>query len=229
MTKQELLNALKDGYIDQNGLVKSQLDQHDSDNGVLFSSIAQILTESNCFQDSIDKCYLKPGLLSRKPVPAAQEQFDDFLGRAIACIFTDNTKEPREILLYGLLHGFVFNTDKNLELKDFLGRFPIVFTFMFAAAFPKLKYLVYPLLTLYCRNLNPPDLSNSSGLQLQLLMIIGYHRLFKNDLVIDWLIKLQFSSKKTSLDSIFSTYYGKDHPYTKFIELNYQDFVTSYF
>jgi hypothetical protein len=218
MTSKELLEALQNGYVDQNGLVKSNVGQEDSDNGVLSASVAQILTGTQCFQDAIDKCYIEPGLLGRKPkgLEQAQEQFDDYLGRAIACMLTGNTTEPREILRYGLLNGFVFNTDKKLEWKDFLGRFPIVFMFMFAAAFPKLKYLVYPLLTLYCYSLTPPDLSDCSGLQLQLLMLVGYNKLYRNEIGFDWSLKFE-KKNKARIYEIFLGYYKTDHPFTKFI------------
>ena len=76
MTKNELLTALNNGYLDDLGLVKPHKADGESDNGVLWTTDAQVLTNSDFQEEVIQDCYLKPGLLARKPrsVSSNQEQ-----------------------------------------------------------------------------------------------------------------------------------------------------------
>lgn len=221
MTQSEMLIALTLDYLDSNDLVKPHQTDGDSDNGVYFSSIAQILSNSVYLEDDIQKCYLEPGLLARKPkgINSQQESFDDLLGRAIRCIQSGNTKEPREILLYGLRHCGIYNTDNKLEAKDELFRFVFVFMYMFAAAFPFLKGIVKSPLTWYCNSFSPTSISDTSGLQLQFLMSLGHDFLYKGKVEAQWYEKFKAATGK-KLSDIFATYYSDTHPFTQFVKAN---------
>lgn len=221
MTKQELLQAIyTERYLDFNTLVRPNQTDITTDNGVLFTSIAQVLSEVDYQQHAIDACFLEPGLLNRKPNDTVdQEQFDDYLGLAVGSIYTSQTKHPRDILLYGLKHLFVFNTDNNLQGKDWLGRDVFVFMVLFAAAFPLLKWVVWPFLTLYCLFLNPTTLADSSGIQLQWLYLMAHSKLFGPTLYNKWYTKYK-TNIGSFLSAMFSTYYTPNHPFVEFVKTN---------
>ncbi len=206
MSTMDLLITLESHFIDCNGLVKPNINANDSANGVLFTSIAQLLSKSLYRQGNIDRCFIKPGLLARKPTPSSQEQWDDYLGIAVASIVTNQTKNPRAILAYGAKHAGFYNTGDYFTWTAFLWRFPIVFTFMFVAAFPYLKYLAWPTLAVYLRLM--PIAFDGSGRQLQWLMYQGYNTAFHAKLNIG------------SIVPTFVSYYGIDHPFTQFAIAN---------
>lgn len=216
-----MLIYLQSNYVDSDGLVRPNTTDLDSDNGVLFTSVAQILSHTNFLQPAIDKCYEAPGLLARKPAsnPSSQEQFDDVMGRAISGIVLGNTKECREILWYGITHFGFYNTDNNLQGKDFLFRFVFTFLYVFCAAFPKLKWLVYPFLLLYVQFMNPSDLTQTSPLQLQWLSALGNEFLYGVGCYDSWYNRYK-KNTGAKLSAIFSGYYNAEHPFTLFVQSN---------
>jgi hypothetical protein len=216
MTKEELVKAIFP-YLDVNKLVKPNLEDINSANGVLYTSVLQILTKTPYYQSSIDACFKSPGLLMRTPEgDYGQEQMDDYLGIACTSIVTGRTSNARAILWYGLTHLFVFNNDGKLQLQDFLGRYPFVFMYMFAAAFPFLKWAVYIPLTLNVRNFNPMGSTDSSGLQLQFIQILAYEKLYNKIETRSW-----FSKYGKLPSTIFEEFYEKGHPFIQYIKDNY--------
>lgn len=221
MTQTQLYAALHDGYIDSNGLVKPHKNDTTSDNGVLWTSDAQVLTSSDFQEDAIQDCYLVPGLLARKPrgINSQQEQFDDLLGRALRCIQSGNTKEPFEILWYGVRHLGVYNTDKQLQSKDFLFRFVMVFVLLFIAAFPFSKGVFKPLLTFYTNSFNPISIDDTSGLLLEWRYCMAHELLYGPGAETRWYNTFQKATGK-KLSDIFAIYFEKEHPFTLFVEAN---------
>lgn len=221
MTKSNFVLELMNNYTDINGLVKPKTYYSDSDNGILFTSVAQILLDTKISQDEINACYKKPGLLNRRPNGSTSlEAFDDYLGRAIACIYTNNTKEPREILWYFVSRfGFMNNTD-SFTFKAWLAREFNVWAFMFCADFPRLKYLMYPFLTLYCSLFNPNDKNNGNEVQLQWLQVMGHKKLFGPKLYDSWYSKYKLNTGSV-LSVPFTSYYQEDHPFVTWIKEYY--------
>jgi hypothetical protein len=221
MTNQRLFESITDSWLDTNDLVKSNAGQSDSNNGVLFTSVAQILTTSEFMQGAINKCYLKPGLLGRKPkgVEQNQEQFDDVLGRMVACIVTGKTDEPRNTLWYGLMNLGFYNTDGKWALEDWLFRSPITVCLMLIAAFPSLKWVFCVPLTVYVDNFNPNDITDGNGLQLQWLILIAHEHLYRNGHYAKWANRLYFNTREP-VWKLFKSYYGTNHPYTTYMREN---------
>ena len=143
------------------------------DNGVLFTSVAVVLGfDIPDFREKIRSCYLKRGLVARwQKNDFDQAAWDDYLGIAVACLYLNETKIPREILWYGIRHAFFFDTDRNLEGKDFLGRHITVWPLMLCAAFPWASFWMFwvqGFVQLFFKD--PLKLlmeNNSSGFQLQ--------------------------------------------------------------
>lgn len=219
MNRQEFIEAIQKDYLDEFGLVKPHKADGTCNNGVLYTSIAQIISDSDIGEEAVQRCYIVPGLLNRKPgtILAQQEQFDDLLGRIVRCIQKGDTKEPRAILLYGLKHGFVYDTDNHLEGKDFLIRFWFVFALLFAAAFPMLKRLVQPALTFYINGFKCDSLSDTSALQLEWLVCKGYDLLYPSKKTVEfwWKVKLWLNTDNCLAD-VFFIYYEPTHPFTQY-------------
>jgi len=162
-------------WLDQNGLVIPQPSEKPADNGVLFTSIAVLLGfEVPDYEALVRSCYLKPGLVARWPGNNFdQAAWDDYLGVAVACIFRNEKKIPREILSYAIRHAFFFNTDGKLQDKDFLLRnFPI-WPLMICAAFPIMRLPMWPLIWLVQSFFKYPNLNDTSGFQLQWVYLYG--------------------------------------------------------
>lgn len=166
-----------ENWLDKNGLVKTRAAFTDSGNGILYSCIFMMLADdSRPFSqrrvfaklwNSIGECEERPGLFKRNPEGSfGQETWDDYLGIAAACITIGETGIPRDILWYGISHGFVFNTDKHIETKDWLGRFPQVWILMWCAAFPWMKWMLYPALALVGKTMKL-KVEDASSTQLQ--------------------------------------------------------------
>lgn len=221
MTQQEMIAELIKDYTDPNGLIKPHKTDGESDNGVLFTSVAQILSNTTLYEQSIQNCYLETGLLNRKPKgkESQQEQWDDLLGRAVRCIQSGNTHEPKQILYFGLKHFGFYNTDNKLEGKDFLFRFVFVFMLLFAGAFPKLKGLVKAPLVWFINSFKCDSVNDTSGLQLQWLVTVGYDLLFKSTTESYWKLKLLMITGK-KLSDVFSVYYTPGHPFTLYVKAN---------
>lgn len=187
-----------------------------ADNCLLFLSIAIILDFNfPNYEQMVRDCYLDIGLLARwKGNDFDQAQFDDYLGVAVACCKLGNKRIPREILLYGITHFFVYNTDHKLEFKDFLLRNFAVWPSMFMAAFPSLKWLMYPFMWAVQKTFtSPSDLllqNDTSGLQLQWAILesyfyMGFH--FES-----------YTEHLKYLPQAFKIYYSEGHPFNHILE-----------
>lgn len=196
---------LDERFIDKNGMVKPQKNWDHSGNGILYSSIAKILGFD--FDYNIENCKIRDGLYMRTPDNAfGNQSWDDYLGIAAFAIHTNDTKIPRQVLMYGLTHFFIFNTDQKLEAKDFLGRFIQLWSLMFVAAFPKIRKVFYPILYFVqlTFDLNPHD---SSAYQLEWLYLKSCDQVG---------IKFnRYYNAKANLGTVFKAYYDSEHPFNK--------------
>lgn len=200
-------------WLDQHALVMPQPSVKPSDNGVLFTSVA-VLRGYNIptYSLLVEGCFLKPGLLARWPKNNFdQAAWDDYLGVAAASLRLGETKVPREIFWYGVRHFGFYDTDGKLSSHDFLWRNFPVWPLMFGAAYPKLKYLVYPILYIIQLFFKDPrfliSINDTSGLQLQWVFLEGckrlgftFHSLWEHEEV---------------LDDAFRIYYHVFHPFNK--------------
>ena len=200
-----------DKFIDRNGLVLPQPDTSGgpSDNGVMFSCVAILLGYKFNF-NLVRECFLESGLMARwKGNNYDNCAWDDYLGVAAACIKLKEVKIPREILRYGLLHLGFYNTDGKLTKDDFLWRNFPVWPLMFAAAFPRLKFLAYPFLYLVSRFFKSPEelirVNDTSGFQLQWVFLEGCD-----------LLGYRFGGHAEHfylLSKAFNIYYHSEHPF----------------
>ena len=196
-----------ESWLDQNGFVIPQPSTKPADNGVLFTAVAKILGfDFPNYKDQVRSCYLKKGLMARWPKnDFDQAAWDDYMAVAVVSIKFGDVEIPREILWYGLTHAFIFNTDKKLRREDFLGRNVPVWPVMWAAAFPKLKYLFFPSIWFVQLFFGKPDLSDTSGFQLNWLYLIGANELgFKFKKLDDY---------ERMRKEAFKIYYHKEHPF----------------
>lgn len=212
---------LKD-YLDPTGLVKPSKGISTSGNGLLYTSVYVLLDNLTLghlegawnYTTVIDQCMLKPGLLTRVPDNSQkQESWDDYLGVAAACIKLNVRSIPRAILWYALRHAFFMNTDGKLSMDDFLGRFPQVWSLMWVAAFPWLKWPMYPILGLIQMTYKF-DLSSPGEWQLQWVFLeackyLGFH--FDN-----------YEYAIASLPSVFERYYETGHPFIEAARIKLQ-------
>jgi len=200
-------------FLDVYGLVLPQPRNSDKpcDNGVLFTSVAKCLGfDFPNYRFLIGQCFLKPGLLARwKGNDFDQAAWDDYMGLAVGCIKLGITDLPRQIIWYGIKHAFIFNTDNKLEGKDFLGRNVPIWPMMICAAFPFMKYLMFPFLWLVQLTFESADsLINrkySSGHQLQWFYLYGCKEL-----------GFRFKALKDHEDTLkecFHMYYHQNHPF----------------
>jgi hypothetical protein len=206
-------------FLDIYGMVlpNPKTEEKPSDNGALFTSIAVILGfDSSDYEFLIVQMYLEQGLVARwKGNNFDQMAWDCYLGIAVACIKLKITSVPRDILSYGFSNWFIFNTDKKKESKDWLGRNVPIWPLMFCAAFPWLKYPMYPALYLIQLFFEDPkkmlDRNYTNGIQLQWVFLVGC------DL-------LGFRFKSTELHNhdlmkkAFAIYYSPDHPFNNLKE-----------
>jgi hypothetical protein len=177
----------KINFIDTNGMVSPRAEWTSSGNGVAYS--AQYITlkyfahglneeQKKWIADIIKRCFREPGLLQRTPFHPGeeghfgQEQYDNLMNAIVACIITENTEIPRQILWYGIKNGFFYNTDGVLEFKDWMGRFPQFWVLLIPAAYPALKFLMFPLIALVSATMEI-DPSNGSGTNLQWMFHAG--------------------------------------------------------
>lgn len=198
-------------WLDKNGLVMPQPNSDHSDNGILFTSVAVVLGfDIPNYRDLVRSCYLKKGLVARwQKNDYDQAAWDDYLGIAVACLYLRETKIPREILWYGVKHWFVYNTDKKLEGKDWLGRHPTIWPLMFCAAFPWVSFWMFwvqGLVQLFFKD--PVQLvkeNNTSGFQLQWMF---YRGCLKSGNFFDGC-----RDHERVLSDALKIYYHKDHPF----------------
>jgi len=197
-------------WIDKNGLVKPRKDWVDSGNGITYSSIASIL---NLFDSSMiasvgkamASCFKKPGLLMRTPDNQfGQESWDDYFSIACLFVYAKSRKTSRDILKYGFTHFFFFNNLDEFSWKSFLGRFPQVWVMMFIAAFPWMKWPLYPALFLIQLTFKQ-DVNDASGFQLEWLFLrtcnlMGFK--FK-----------KYEIARSGIKQAWATYYDSDHPF----------------
>lgn len=178
-----------------------------SDNGVLFTSVAKILGfDIGDYNRKVRSCYLKRGLVARWPNNNYDQcAWDDYLGIAAACIHTGERAIPREILWYGITHFFIFNSDGKLAGRDWLGRHLHMWTLMWVAALPMLKWFLLPWLWLFQLWFDKPNMTNTSGIQLQFLYLYACKRLgftFK-----------RWAEHKECIADAMKIYYNQNHPF----------------
>lgn len=198
-------------YIDKNDLVKPQITWDSSGNGLLYTGIAMTLGfQLDYYPMRVRTCYLYPGCLERTPNNTfGQESYDDYLGTAAACIATGETGIPREILKYGFMDCFIFNTDGVLQGRDFLGRFPQVWLLMFPAAFPWLKWL-FALPLFVMAYFLKGNIEDQSGTILQWLIQKSVVNLFGTCYFYNrWISRNKFDLK----NDIFAKYFNTGHPF----------------
>lgn len=200
-------------YWDKNIFIKPNLSCTDSGNGILYTAVMIILGNAlYAKQDfglqytiQVEKCLKDGGLLTRTPDNSyGLETFDDYLGLSAACIVLKNKSIPRNILWYGIKHFGYRNNTPKFTWNAFLFRTPAPWVLMWIAAFPWLKYPLYPILKLIS-HFNVPSVTDGSGIQLSFVFeeacrVIG----FRNSL---------YSVLKECLPFAFTQYYDKAHPF----------------
>lgn len=196
-----------ESWLDQNGFVIPQPSTKPADNGVLFTAVAKILGfDFPNYKDQVRSCYLKKGLMARWPKnDFDQAAWDDYLAVAVASVIYGHKDLAKEIIFYGLTHGFFYDTDKKLQFKDFLLRNVPIWPMMISAAYPFLKYPLFPIIWLVQYFFNTPNLNDTSAIQLQWLYLIGAKHLgfeFK-----------ALSEHEKIIEDAFKIYYHKDHPF----------------
>lgn len=205
MTEEKFIDQIMSYWLDKNGLVKTQSYRADSGNGVLYTSIAVMLCPQikTFTQKFVDQCFTVAGCLKRTPGGQyGQEEWDDYLGLLASCILTGETYRPRRILSYGLTHLFIYNNDKKLEFKDWLGRYPQFDVILWKAAFPKLNFIWKPLAWIITKFFNAKPLENPGEYQLE------------------WVFKMAFGFEPKTSESwgniaiAFKKYYTEEHPFT---------------
>lgn len=213
----------KSPWIDDNGLVKSSKYAMESGNGLLYTSVAVLLSVvtdelKTWYLTKIRSCMKRPGLYMRTPQGNfANESFDDYLGIISACIRLNETKTLRDIFWYGVRHLFFFYDKSYFSLSTFfsswLGRFPHVFMLCFAGAYPKLKWLVhFPLFIIECLQ-TPCTVGEigASAIQLQFVFMTAYLHLYgRNNTFTKW-------RNAIDLKLAFSIYYDKEHPFLEML------------
>jgi hypothetical protein len=190
------------------GLVLPQPGYSPSDNGVLFTSVAKILGfDVGDYKLKVRSCYLKKGLIARWPKNNYDQcAWDDYLGVAAACIKIGETGIPREILWHAMPF-FIFNTDGKCENKDWLGRHIHMWTLMWCAAFPILKWPLFILLWFFQLFFIKPDMTQTSGAQLQFVYLYACHKLgftFK-----------RYKEHEEIIHVAMLIYYHKLHPFNQ--------------
>lgn len=217
MTNEEFTKQIRANWIDSNGLVKAQPEWITSGNGLFYASIAeflsdQIVVDSKSFFD----CWYKLGCLKRNPQNTfGQEQFDDYLGFATLCIAFNLTQNARIICWYAVRHGyFMLNVPFTWSdfFKSFLLRFPQVWVLMWCAAYPWLKWPLYPFMKLIAlfMKLDPTD---PGGVQLSWLYFEGMNSLGFHT--------KQLDKARSMIPAAFKQYYHKDHPFIQFVTEKY--------
>ena len=225
--KDTYVSEIQEKYLDRYGMVglDANSPNHETDNGLFFSAIHVVLCHTIIktnmralriwYTEKVRKCYMQVGNITRKPGNTEQQQqWDDFLGLAIACMALNITDIPREILKYGLLNLFFYNTDGQLKGEDFLGRFPQVWVMMFAAAFPIMRWIVKPLAWLISLTMKKEQ-GNSSGNNLIFMYLYGMK-----------LLGMKSYSKKMEEINIlenFKLYFKAGHPFISLLEENIGD------
>lgn len=200
-------------WLDKNKLVIPQPHSDHSDNGVLFTSVA-VLRGYNIptYVGLVEGCFLENGLMARWPKNNFdQAAWDDYLGVAAASIKINNVSLPRSIFWYGVRHLGIYDTDGKLSSHDFLWRNVPVWPLMFAAAYPKIKYLMYPFLWLVQRFFKSPahliSVNDTSGFQLQWVFLKGC-------MLLGFTFE-KFWEHEALLGEAFLIYYHKEHPFNK--------------
>jgi hypothetical protein len=200
-----------DLWLDRNQLIKTQIENQDSGNGILYLSVAIALiyemygdtSLKQNYVSAVSACFKKPGLLMRNPTGSfGLESWDDYLGVAVVCIIIHNRAIPRKILWYGLKHFGCYNNTNSFTWESFLWRFPQVWMLMTIAAFPWTKHVLKYLLDVSALFVHS-DVRNPSGVQLAWMFEYGIRAAgFKVP-----------SYKTVSLDLpvAFERYYQKGH------------------
>lgn len=200
-----------ESWTDKNDFIKPRKYWDSSGNGILYSCIAEILMGDESFTSDYIMCFYKEGCFMRTPKNEfGQESFDDYLGFAVRCIMLNRPYYSLQIMIYAWEHAFVMWNEGPLS-KAWLGRFPHVWCFMFAAAWPSFKWLVHlPLFIVQI--LQKPPVNDSSGTQLQWLFMVAYRKLYGENKT--------FRKWKSQVDMIaaFANYYDADHPFQQLIK-----------
>lgn len=219
------IKKLEEKFTDKYGMVLPQPIENGDNSGnglfytamdIVFRDISIVMDQREDYQELVRNCYKEKGCLMRNPDNTfGQEQWDNYLGVAVACLILGERKIPREILWYAITHGFRMDTDGKLESKDFLIRFPQIWVILFIAAFPLLKYLVYPIASVIPFFFTPKK-EDTSGNNLQFMY--NYALCCAYDVIwplSKWLKKFPNGFKYQ--DSV-NIYFGKDHPFIDIVK-----------
>lgn len=210
-----LIEQIIPAWLDSNRLVKPQKSWNSSGNGLLYDCIFFVLTHEldKGYSDSMldaflydgySSCTYSKGCLKRSATSITQESWDDYMGLVVACLALGDRLIPKQVLEHGIFYAFFYDCDGKITFSDFLGRFPQLWVLYWPAAFPWLKWPLWPLLWLVGKTMKP-DLSDTSSIQLQWLYFSGCKYLGFNFAQYDVLKKL--------LPDAFKIYYDPDHPF----------------
>lgn len=207
------MNQFPSQWLDQNGFVASEFSTTISGNGILYTAVAFLLGfDVPNYEVNIAKCYYKTGCLMRNPQNTnGQEEWDDYLGLVAYCILVKNKTIPRQILWYGLKNLFVYDNVGQLAFKAWLGRFVYLWFLYWSAAFPWMKWLMFPFLWLTQLTFSTDlDEIGGDGYQLNWVYLtacklLGFH--FK-----------KYDTLQAGLLQAFTEYYGANHPFVGVIK-----------
>jgi hypothetical protein len=226
MNLQQFKSLVLSTFIDKNYLVKPRASFSDSGNGLLYSAIYIMMCQDFggsvdlptlwWFNQNVARCMYKPGCLMRTPVNSfGQESWDDYLGVLMVCIYLKQTHIARQILWYGITHGF-FYCNGPFTKNGFIARFPQVLTLMFIASFPILKYPMYPLMSIIgFFFMDPPVQDDQSGIELQWVFQSTMRKLYGNLSTYNNWAKdaAKLKGRTDFMTDAFSRYYGTDHAF----------------
>lgn len=200
------------GYTDRFGMVCANDPGADTENGLLFTAVAQQSEILNgyintfSFKLHFDDCFIG-NVLYRTPWNQKPDSHDNYTGCALGALIEGNTEIPRKLL-------------KSLVCKlgrpggSIVGIYPQVWILLLAAAYTPMKYILYPALyTLYL--LQTPGknaLEDTSGTQLQFTIVSVLDHLFpEKQFLKKWFAKLK---KYGTMYQVMKIYYGEQHPTT---------------
>lgn len=214
-----LISETVNGWLDKYELVKPQKEWQDSGNGICYSTVLIAMADAlgedvrgiqKHFFFRLSKCEFKPGVYKRNPQGSfGQNSHDDYLGIAVACLI-ENTDEgvrvAKSILWRGLTSFWFFNNTDKFLWSACLIRFPHVWLVMWVAAFPWLKYPLYPAIALVGMFMDWKK-ADESGTQLQWIYFYACKKMG---------FKFQKYDEITAiLPLAFSRYYAAGMPFTQ--------------
>lgn len=208
------------GFLDKWGMVGCNRppqppEENTTDNGLLFTSVALqsqrfrgYVNPDLHFAKCFDSCFVD-GTLRRNPDNlTAWESHDNYTGCALGSLITGDKSIPRKLLWSLVTHLFYIN-------GAFLGRFPQIPLLLLPAAFPFMKWVLFPFLYLFYKLQNPvPSIADPGGTQLKFVVVSCIDNMFpERGYLTDWLGKLD-----KNMGLVFFIYYGPNNPIAKMWE-----------